>query len=159
MPDPEAFHGLRELAFNMRADAVGVNETWPPESPYGVIMDWGVERGVATLTSFTSGDASLYLSTGGGVIGGFAHTAVREAAQNLVGLAASFVGQTNPAPDHPTPAFGQVFFHLITPQGLRRAEASEEDLAEGSDPLAPLFMAGHEVITQLRTIVQSREDG
>ena len=37
---------------------------------FGVVMDMTYPSGVATLVTFADGTASLYTSTGGGIIGG-----------------------------------------------------------------------------------------
>lgn len=39
---------------------------------YGIVMDWDIGKAVATVVTFQTGDASLYLSAGQIYIGGFA---------------------------------------------------------------------------------------
>src|ERR1700677_1402473 len=70
---------LRSSAIGRTPEELGLEPASDPSVAYGVVMDWGMatpgglKTAVATLTSFSSGDASLYLSTGGGVIGGIGH--------------------------------------------------------------------------------------
>ncbi|HSB89542.1 MAG TPA: hypothetical protein VLD63_05905 [Anaerolineales bacterium] len=119
-------------------------------------MDMGLGKAVATLTSFLSGDASLYYSTGGGVLGGVGHAALRDAAKAFVRVASDSLDQTSQTSDHPLPATGQVYFYLVTPEGWRRAEAKYTELMAGQGALAALFGAGQDVITQFRKIEESR---
>ena len=44
--------------------APGADETW------GIVMDGGVTKGTATVPALSDGTASVYLSSGGGFIGG-----------------------------------------------------------------------------------------
>jgi hypothetical protein len=43
--------------------------------------------------------------------------------------------------------------------GHRAAEAAEADLRPGRHPLAPLFRAAHDVITEMRLVEEAREGG
>jgi hypothetical protein len=45
-----------------------------------VVMDWNIGSGVATLVAFRDGTTSIYLSSGGGVIGAGAHESVTRVA-------------------------------------------------------------------------------
>jgi hypothetical protein len=50
-------------------------------------MDGGVDNGTVTVVAFSDGTASVYLSIGGGFIGGKSHEAVRKAADQMVAAA------------------------------------------------------------------------
>lgn len=76
-PNDNPYQDLRNLAFNATAEQIGVQIPADQTKIYGVIMDWDLGEGTATLVAFLSGDASLYLSSGGGVIGGSGHDNVK----------------------------------------------------------------------------------
>jgi hypothetical protein len=65
----------------------------PPDAPTGadgaslVMMDLEVGGGVASVTSFADGTTSLYLSTGGGIIGTGTHPQANEESRAFVALA------------------------------------------------------------------------
>ncbi len=155
MSPADAIRGLRELALSMRPDQLDLAENLARRAAYGIVMDMALEEAVVTLTSFISGDASLYFSTGGGVLGGGGQAAVSEAAKAFVRLSSSCLDRAVPAPDHAVPPVGRVFFYLLTLEGVHRAEASYEDLTAGQGPLAALFAAGQEVIAQFRKIQEA----
>jgi len=119
-------------------------------------MDMGLGKAVASLTSFVTGDASLYYSTGGGILGGVGHAALRGAAKEFVRVASGFFDQTTQTSDHPLPATDQVCFYLVIPGGWRRAEAKYTELMTGQGALVPLFAAAQEVITQFRKIEEAQ---
>ena len=113
-------------------------------------MEMGHPGGVATLVAFATGDASLYFSTGGGVIGGVTHENVARAARHFVSTAQGYTDGMETVTVTPLPDPGEVRFYLLTPQGPLAAEADEEDLGKRRHELSPLFYAGQEVITELR---------
>ncbi len=106
---------------------------------------------VATLTSFQTGDASLYLSTGGGVIGGVGRATVRDAAIAFVEAATPYLKHMDLSTDFPKPAQGMVRFYVLTTRGIHTAEFTEADLGGNKLEFSPLFYAGQEVLTRLRT--------
>ena len=75
---------LRAMVLGARPDEIGLAPT--PERPrvWGVLMETGYPKGVATLVTLADGTTSLYLSTGGGTIGGGAHEAVASASRRFL---------------------------------------------------------------------------
>jgi hypothetical protein len=125
--------------------------------PWAVIMDMGFPGGAASLVCLVDGNASLYLTTGGGVIGGFAHEKVRKASIAFVQVAKGYRQQLSVVKEFPLPVEGRTSFYVRIDGDLLHAEASENDLGEGKHPMSKLFYAGQEVITQLRSIAESRK--
>lgn len=100
---------------------------------------------------FRSGAASLYTSTGGGIIGGETKPHVRRAAIALNRVAGQVAPTVPPADrEPPLPADGQICFSLFTPGGLRVARAPERALARDTHPWHPLFVAMHQFLAALR---------
>jgi hypothetical protein len=122
----------------------------PDGRVWGVLMDTGYPEVVATLVALADGTASIYLSSGGGVIGGGPHENINAAARHLVQMANDFISQMSPASEFPLPGAGRTRFYVLTTEGVVSFEAAEEELGAGSHALSPLFFAGHEVITGLR---------
>lgn len=151
-PTPEAdpgemYHDLRAMALGLRA---------PGASPAAALMELDLGGGSATLVATADGATSLYLSTGGGIIGAGEHAPVREAAAAFLRMAAAQAGLMEAAPDHPLPSAGHVRFYVVTGAGLRTAEAREQALARGDHPLSDLYGAGQEVLTAVRRTSDGR---
>jgi hypothetical protein len=67
-PKDNLFEVLRKQAFDITP--LQLELTLNGTEIYGVIMDWDLGNGIMTLVTYKTGDASMYLSSGGGVIGG-----------------------------------------------------------------------------------------
>ena len=129
-----------------------------PERPnvWGVLMETGYDSGVATLATFGEGTTSLYFSTGGGVIGAGAHAPVKAASAAMLSAAEKHLAQFSAVTETPLPDAGRVRFYVRTFDGLRGAEAAQEELGYNRHPLSPVFHAGHVVITAVRKAAERK---
>jgi hypothetical protein len=144
------YDDLRHQALHATAERIGVTDG---TEPYGVVMDWCVKRGTATLVSYASGDASIYLQGGGGVIGGYAHEKVRAAAKSLVRAAYSYLENSISADsDVHVCKTESVIFYFLTKDGIRTVEDIMPHMNDGTSPLLDLFKKANELIVRLREI-------
>lgn len=141
---------LRNQILNSSRSELGLTKTSDPKRPWGVVMDWGLTDGTATVIALSDGEASVYLSGGSGYIGGQTHEAIRKAAQNVVSMAAEFQPKMHATTTYPLPQSGDVTFYILTDNGTFTASASEEDLKKNRNPLTKLANAAQDVITQYR---------
>ena len=119
---------------------------------WAVVMDTAFPEGVASLVVVADGTTSLYTSTGGGTIGAGAHEHVAAASRAFLDRVDGALDLLVPASSFPLPSTGRVRFCVLTFDGGRTAEADEQDLGEGRHPLSGVFLAGHDVLTELREI-------
>ena len=145
----DVYLGLRSMAFEASAEEMGL----ATEPAYGLIVDWHVGSGVATVVSYATGDASLYLESGGGIIGGHAHEAVREAAVSAVRDGSAVVGlqPLTGQPALPTHE-GQVTFTVLRPDGAWTLRVTEDDLMNPDHPAFQVWMSTQAVISALRQV-------
>jgi hypothetical protein len=115
-------------------------------------MEMGLPGATVTLFALADGTTSLYLSAGGGVIGGQGHESVREASTAFLATANKFRQHLHPASSVPVPEVGHTLFYLLTDAGSLTGGGPEDDLGHGRHVLSPLFHAGHGVMTQLRLV-------
>lgn len=143
---------LRERALKTKREDIGVAAPSKPTEPWAAVMDWGVSTGTATVVAISDGTASIYLSSGGGSIGGGqSDESIHKAAQKMVSVAAEFQPQMMRATDVDTlPQRGQVVFYVLTDAGVFTASASEVELSSHRHPLSKLGDAAQEIITQSR---------
>jgi hypothetical protein len=122
---------------------------------WGVLMEMGYPEGWAAIVALSDGSASLYTSTGGGIIGGFAHERVAHAARvscaTADGVATSvpFVFEFQP------PSAGRITLRLLTVEGVRSIDESEEALVSGASSRSALFFSMNDVLTELRRATPS----
>ena len=148
------YEDMRSRALAVTADDFGPDAT--DAAAFGIVMDMAYPEGTATLIGLADGTTSLYHSGGGGIIGGGEHAHIAAATRKWVAAGAELADSLEHAEDCPLPAAGLVQIVLLTADGRRPATAPEEELGSGRHPLSPLFHAGHDVITELRLIDESR---
>jgi hypothetical protein len=114
-------------------------------------MDFHVDHGTVTVVACSDGSASLYLSSGGGFLGGSEHyPTIREAALHAVAVATAMQYHFEPTETSALPPLGDVTFYLTSGAGVRMAVASQARLRAAADPLAGLGGAMQKIVTQYR---------
>jgi hypothetical protein len=154
-PSDEAYRKLRERALAVTTKELGLDPD--PQAPiHAVIMETGYPDAVATFACFRDGTVSLYLSTGGGVIGGGQHETVQRACLEMLSItneyAHDFIAACERVSTFPLPGQGEVFFYLATTDGVYQARCREEALAQQRDPFSALFNNCQAVMSELREV-------
>lgn len=144
------FKGLRNMAFTTTPEQLGLSLLTDKTVVYGVVMDWGIGDAIATIVSFQTGDASLYLSSGGGVIGGVQHQNVNSAAKQFVTIAQTFLSKTIKTEATPLPTTDEVNFYLLTNKGIFLGQETMKNFENNSSFWLKLFEEGNNVLTELR---------
>jgi len=143
---------LRNLALGATMEQIGVQFPSDQTKIYGVIMDWDVGEGTATLVAFLSGDASLYLSSGGGVIGGSGHDNVKKAAAVFIKKAGEYLSKTTKTDSTPLPSKDGVKFYFLTNKGKFVGQEEVKNFDNNSSPWLDLFEEGNKLITEIRMV-------
>jgi len=138
---------LRAQALTSDAATLGIA---PSDDVWGVLMDLPISGVIATVVAFADGSASIYLSSGGGFIGGGHKPPIQRAARAFVAAAGAARALLAPTATFPTSDAGSVRFYARTRGGVLGADAPEQALASGRHALSPLFMAGQGVISAYR---------
>ncbi len=149
LPGADGGTSLRDELLHATAAQIGV---MPLRHVWGVLMERGYKKGVATVVALTDGTASMYISAGGAVTGGKAYGPARLAAVRLCDQAADVLGDLIPAVEYPAPAKGRVRFYVLTDGGVRTAEGDISGGAKDGEPdkLGPLDEAGDALLEALR---------
>lgn len=148
------FESLRDKAFKVRPDQLGLVLPANQTVVYGVIMDWEMGNATATTVAYLSGDASLYLSSGGGVIGGGKHQSVNRAAKQFMAVAQDFIDETTKTETTILPSSDEVIFYLLTNKGIYRGKEQMKNFENNSSAWIKLFEEGNKVINELHQISQ-----
>lgn len=150
MSPAEISAALRSRIFGLSPGAIGISRENTDGEVWGVVMESGLGPGFYTLVVLADGTTSLYLSTGGGIIGAGEHESVRKASRELIEVGNRHADAAVPASSTAPPANGATRFFLLTFDGLRSYTASENAAGEDGVQTSPLFFAGQAVITQVR---------
>jgi hypothetical protein len=154
--DAPPTQALREQLLHTTWQELGIR---PRSGVWGVLMELGFAKGVATVVGLADGNASLYLTSGGGVLGAGVHPSVRSAALKLCDTAANRKQEATTTTVFPRPSAGRVRFYLLTDTGVLTAEDDEGALRAGKQPLSPLYAGGQEVVTALRVATGTLQAG
>ena len=149
--------GLRDMALQATRSKLSLSPATSPNEPFGVVMETGLDSGTATVVGFADGSASIYLSSGGGFIGGHGQQPIRRAAQNFVVTARDFQPHMHTTSEFPVADDGRTIFYVLTDEAAYTASAPTEELAEGNHKLSSLFSAGQEIVTRYRMWDESRK--
>lgn len=154
---PEVYDGLREQVLQLDPGSVGIGPSPTLPRVWGLVMDIGSRTGTATLVGLADGTTSLYLSTGGGMIGGGEHPQIATATRALLLVVERHLDQMPTATDAPLPAAGRVVLRAMAYDGQRAVEAAEDDLRHRRHLLADIFHSAHDVLTELRLLDEARQ--
>jgi len=147
---------LRRMALTTPVSKLGFSSDSDFPTVYGVLTEWDLGGVTATVMSMRDGTASLYTTSTFGIIGGQGHESVLKAAIRYVELAKQYVDSSKPVTDFPYPKSGQVYFYILTYDGVRLCIGDEHAIESGSDPTRPLFAAAQDVLTELRLIMEKK---
>ena len=123
---------------------------WPGASV--AMMEIVVDDATASIVAVADGTVSLYLSNGGGTIGAGEYLSARQAGLRFLRAAADHAPWMTGTTEFPLPTAGNVRFHVRTPDGDFSSEVAEDRLRARRDDLAPLYLAGQDVVTEIRLI-------
>jgi hypothetical protein len=146
------YEGLRAAVLGLDPSEYGMSPTAELPRVWGAVMDTGYPNATATVVGLADNTTSLYTSTGGGMIGAGFHQTVATATQALLRTVERHLDQMPRATADELPGPDWVVLHALTHQGRHAVLAEEDELGYNRHPLAPVFHAFHEVITQLRLV-------
>jgi len=150
------FNDLRGMAFSVTPEQLQLSLPSDKAVVYGVIMDWGIDTATATVVSYQTGDASMYLSSGGGVIGGGQHQNVNSAAKHFVSLAQTYLDRATKSETNSLPQQGEVKFYFLTNKGTYAGQDVMRNFENSSSTWLPLFHNANKVLTELRMTTENQ---
>jgi hypothetical protein len=148
---------MRSKAFSRKRGDVGIAAEDPPTNAWCAVMEFAVPNGTVTVVAARDGSASIYLSNGGGFIGGKGQPAIRHAAGTMVAMIHPLQGEMSQAKEYPLPVQGKVFFYALTDEAVLFAQREEAELrTTDNTPFRSLYLAGHGVMTAYRQWYESK---
>jgi hypothetical protein len=150
-----------EISALLRMDALAIQPEQISSDPafrdvpaVGVLMEIGYERAVATLAAFIDGNASIYFSTGGSIVGDKGYANVRIAARRFTQFAGIHLPEMSKCTVFPMPEVGQTVFYVLTSNGVFTHKALQQDLNKGTHNFSPLFQTGQYLFSQLKQTME-----
>jgi hypothetical protein len=146
--------GLRLMILNTLPQKMNMSPDNIYPNVYGVITDWNIGDTIASIVSIKDGTASLYTTSTFGIIGGQSHDNVKSAALEYVRIANQFYTKANIVKEFPYPKKNEVFYYLLTYNGVIKIIGNMKDLEKGKDKTLPLFNAAQNVLSELHNIME-----
>lgn len=145
---------LRRMILTSAPGAFGWKSTDEFPRISAVLVDVPFEGKTLTVLSAWDGSASLYFSSGGGIIGGHAHDHIRTAAPDLVRAAEAILDFASPSFGIDYPGQDSVRFHMLTGDGVMVLDSPMSFVRNRAHPCAPLFKLAEWMIHALATLPQ-----
>ncbi len=156
-PEDNPFEELRNLALTTTPEQLELKLPKDKTIVYAVVMDWHLGEGIATIPIFQTGDASMYLSSGGGIIGGGTHENVKKAAVAFIDKAQIYLDKATKTDTSSPAGANSVKFYFLTNKGKFVAEEKMENFENNSSKWLELFEEANKVITELRKTAPESE--
>jgi hypothetical protein len=144
--------GLRKMAFDMSFQQLGL--TLNDSDIYGVILDWDIGDGIVTLVAYKTGDASLYFSSGGGVIGGGQNHYICSAAKKFVKEATVYFNESKVIYATPLPDKNSIRFYFLTAKGKHCIHEQLKNIRNKTSAYYDYFGIANDLITELRKTIK-----
>jgi hypothetical protein len=149
-PPKDIYTDLRSMALDVDLSRLGLPADEPWSGASVAMMEIGVDRAVASIVAIVDGTVSMYLSSGGGVIGAGEHEAVRSEGKRFRTVMAESRNLLQLTTDFPLPRDGEVRFQARIGDDRFTAVAPESTLRGGRHPLSSLYAAGQDLLTEIR---------
>lgn len=150
MTPAEVAADLRSKAFNMKPLNAAASST----SPFGLINEFRQGNVIVTLAAFATGDVSMYLSTGGGILGGVGQQELAALARKAIGELQPLLPQLARTDETNPPEVGEFCFYVLTPIGRFAARARTTDMVAREGAIVKLVHLGGALLTTLREVSQ-----
>jgi hypothetical protein len=155
LPD-NRFLDLRNMALNVTPEQLQLSLPADQTKVFGVIMDWDLGDATMTLIAYQTGDASMYLSSGGGVIGGGQHENVSKASKEFVSMAQNYLDKSSKADTTTLPDKDCFKFYFLTNKGKFVAQENIDNIENKTSKWLNLFDNANNVITELRLTTEKK---
>lgn len=155
LPD-NRYMGLRNMALNVTPEQLKLSLPADQTILFGVVMDWEIGDGTMSLITYQTGDASMYLSSGGGVIGGGQHQSVNKVSKEFVSLSQKYLDKSLKTDLTPLPEKDGLKFYFLTNKGKFVALETIENIENKTSKWLELFESANNVITELRLTTENK---
>ena len=143
------YEEMREMAFLASTEQLGLSSIGK-DQVYGIISEMDMEGATITLATFLNGDASIYFSSGGGVIGAGQHESVEKIVKEYVKNGQNYLDKGVKTEKTNLPENGMGNFNFLTEKGIYKISQSLNNLESGNSEFSNLFVELNEIINEIR---------
>lgn len=144
------YEALRAVALNSSPGAMLSSIPEGETAVYSIVMDWHMGNDIVTLITTVMGDATLYVRSGGGIIGAGKHPTVSRTAQHFTAAGHAHMQHATPVTGTPLPQPNCVQFFLLTNNGKFYGTDLLTNIENKTSLWLPLFEEANKVIAEMR---------
>ena len=146
------YRKLRNVALRVTPEQLELSLPSNKTDVYGIVMDWNTGDNVCTVVAFQTGDASIYLSSGQGYIGGGQHANIHDQATLFVESGQNYLKYANLIDSTPLPDKECVRFYFLTNKGIFATQENVSNLKDKSNEFIQLMGQGEKLISEHREV-------
>ena len=143
------YSDMRNMAFSATSEQLGLSGM-DKNDVYGIVSEMDMNGATATVVTFSNGDTSLYLSSGGGFIGAGQHESVQKVVKKYVENGQKYIEKATKIEKAKLPESGMTNFNFLTENGIYSISKSLSELESGKSEFSNLFVELNEVISHIR---------
>ena len=143
------YSDMRNMAFSATSEQLGLSGM-EKNYVYGIVSEMDMNGATATVVTFSNGDTSLYLSSGGGFIGAGQHESVQKVVKKYVKNGQKYIEKAIKIEKVELPKNGMTNFNFLTENGIYSISKSLSELESGKSEFSNLFVELNEVISHIR---------
>lgn len=117
---------------------------------YGIILDWYLGNGVAYISAYENGNASMFISTGGGRAGDASNPNLKATVDTYLQKGQAAFSKAFPTTATPLPDKKSIRFYFLTNKGTYFIEEKLEKLDKETSEFLPLFLDANKVMAVLK---------
>ncbi len=140
---------LRKMAFSTTTEQLELTDL-SNDKVFGLITEMYMNPGTSTIVAYLSGDASIYLSTGGGFIGGGNHEDVNKKVREIIDQIDKFKINAEKIENAELPKANEVYFNFLTKNGVYQIKENINDIMNEKSDYTELFNEVNKIMTLIR---------
>ena len=147
--------GLREKLFKLNPKTLDIAPSEDLPRVWGFMMEIFVSQTWVNLVCIADGTVSIYIGTGGGIIGAGEHDSVRSAARECLKKSEEILEHLKNFDSSHIQNEETIKFHVLTYDGIRSDEVETKEIESEKHYLSELYYSAQNVITEVRSAENS----
>jgi hypothetical protein len=143
------YSDLRKMAFSTTAEQLELIEI-DNDKVYGLVTEMFMNKGTATIVGFLSGDASIYLSSGGGFIGGGNHEDVNSKVKEIIDQIQKYKSKSIKIENADLPKQNEINFNFLTKNGIYQINGNMNEIMSEKSEFTELYKEVDKIMTLIR---------
>jgi len=143
------YSDLRKMAFSTTTEQLELTDL-SDDKVFGLITEMAMHPGTSTIVGYLSGDASIYLSTGGGFIGGGSHEDINLKVREIIDQIQKFSKKAHKIEIAELPKENEINFNFLTKKGVYQIKVNIKEIMNEKSEYTDLYKEVDKIMTLIR---------